>query len=280
MGPAAPAARSPPRCRAPGRDGYGGRSLAIGLLHLVQAVAASAAHLRLWVVTRGAQAVEPGELVHPEQAPLWGMHRGLMLEAPELRIACIDTGSDPAADAGSVMAELDAAPGEAQVAYRAGERFVVRLVRCPEAVPPTIDGPFRLQLKEYGSPDNLQLTPMTRQKPGRNRVEIAIVATALNFRDVVIALGMLKDFYANEIHGDMDLDALDLLSAVDASVETARRRAAGSAVDNHGALGQPRPRPRWTLRSGRHLLGGTPSLACSLAQGSAGVSPWNGCGGG
>src|SRR6202044_4235355 len=32
------------------------------------------------------------------------------------------------------------------------------------------------------------------------------------------------------VHGDMDLDALDLLSAVDASVETARRRAAGSAV--------------------------------------------------
>jgi acyl transferase domain-containing protein/7-keto-8-aminopelargonate synthetase-like enzyme/acyl carrier protein len=175
------------------------QGLAIGLLHLVQAVAASAAHLRLWVVTRGAQAVEPGELVHPEQAPLWGMHRGLMLEAPELRIACIDSGSDPAADAGSVMAELDAEPGEAQVAYRAGERFVARLVRCPEAVPPTIDGPFRLQLKEYGSPDNLQLTPMTRQKPGRNQVEIAIVATALNFRDVVIALGMLKDFYANEM---------------------------------------------------------------------------------
>src|ERR1700733_15407792 len=37
------------------------------------------------------------------------------------------------------------------------------------------------------------------------------------------------------VHGDMDLDALDLLSAVNASVETARRRAAGSAVDNHGA---------------------------------------------
>src|ERR1700734_469444 len=37
------------------------------------------------------------------------------------------------------------------------------------------------------------------------------------------------------VHGEMDLDALDLLSAVNASVETARRRAAGSAVDNHGA---------------------------------------------
>jgi hypothetical protein len=36
------------------------------------------------------------------------------------------------------------------------------------------------------------------------------------------------------VHGGMDLDALDLLSAVDASVETARRRAAGSAVDNPG----------------------------------------------
>ena len=97
------------------------------------------------------------------------------------------------------MAELDAAPREAQVAYRGGERYVARLVRCPDAAPPAIEGPFRLQLKDYGSPDNLQLVPMTRQKPGRNQVEIAVKAAALNFRDVVIALGMLKDFYAKEM---------------------------------------------------------------------------------
>ena len=175
------------------------QNLAIGFLHLTQAVAAIASPPRVWVVTRHAQAVDSGEFVYPEQAPLWGVNRGLMLEAPELRVVCVDTASDAAADAAALLAELNAPPSEAQVAYRNGERFVARLVRCPEAVPQAIEGPFRLQLREYGSPDNLQLVPITRQKPGRNQVEIAVVATAVNFRDVVIALGMLKDFYANEM---------------------------------------------------------------------------------
>ncbi len=173
--------------------------LAIGMLHLVQAVAAGPAKVRLWIVTSGAQAVEAGETLHPEQAPLWGIVRSLMQEAPQLQITGVDAGSDPVGDAGALLAELDAAPGEAQVAYRGAERFVARLVRCPDAVPAAIEGPFRLQLKEYGSPDNLQLAPLTRQKPGRTQVEIHVKATALNFRDVVIALGMLKDFYAREM---------------------------------------------------------------------------------
>jgi myxalamid-type polyketide synthase MxaB len=173
--------------------------LAIGMLHLVQAVAAGSAMLRSWVVTQGAQAVEAGDTVHPEQAPLWGLVRSLMPEAPELQITCIDAGSDPDGAALALLAELDAAPGESQVAYRGAERFVARLVRCPDAVPAAIEGPFRLQLKEYGSPDNLQLAPLSRQKPGRTQVEIAVKATALNFRDVVIALGVLRDFYAKEM---------------------------------------------------------------------------------
>jgi myxalamid-type polyketide synthase MxaB len=173
--------------------------LAIGMLHLVQAVAAGSAKLRSWMVTFGAQAVEAGETAHPEQAPLWGMLRSLMQEAPELQITCVDAGSGPLGDASALLAELDSAPGEPQVAYRGAERFVARLVHCPDVVPQAIEGPFRLQLREYGSPENLQLAPMTRQRPGRNQVEIAVKATALNFRDVVIALGVVKDYYAKEM---------------------------------------------------------------------------------
>lgn len=174
-------------------------TLAIGLLHMVQAIAATSVDLRLCVVTSGAQAVIAGEAIHPEQAPLWGMQRGLMLEAPEIRLTCVDAATDGDAEISALLDELQAPPGEAQVAYRGGERFVARLVRCPEAAPPAIDGPFRLQLKDYGSPDNLQLVPITRQKPGRGQIEIAVTAAALNFRDVVIALGMLKEFYAEEM---------------------------------------------------------------------------------
>jgi hypothetical protein len=37
------------------------------------------------------------------------------------------------------------------------------------------------------------------------------------------------------VHGEMDFDALDLLSAVEAAREAGRRRRAGSAVDDDGA---------------------------------------------
>jgi acyl transferase domain-containing protein/7-keto-8-aminopelargonate synthetase-like enzyme len=174
-------------------------ALATGVLHVVQAAMDAPVKLRPWIVTLGAQAVTHGEAGRMEQAPLWGIARTLMQEAPDLHIACVDLERDAEEDAAALLAELGAVPREGQVAYRGGERHVARLVHCPDAVPAAIDGPFRLQLKEYGSPDNLQLVPMARQKPGRNQVEIAVTATALNFRDVVIALGMLKDYYAQEM---------------------------------------------------------------------------------
>ena len=184
----------------PGEDlALRAETLAVGLMHVVQAAMEAPAKLRPWIVTFGAEPVLAGEAPRPEQAPLWGMARTLLQEMPDLHIGCIDVGPDAIAEIGSLLSEFDAAPQEGQVAYRDGRRYVARVVHSPDAIPPAIDGPFRLQLKEYGSPDNLQLVPMVRQKPGRSQVEIAVKATALNFRDVVIALGMLKDFYAKEM---------------------------------------------------------------------------------
>src|SRR4051794_26587791 len=37
------------------------------------------------------------------------------------------------------------------------------------------------------------------------------------------------------LNGELDLDTEDLLPAIDAAVKTARRRATGSTIDNHGA---------------------------------------------
>ena len=64
----------------------------------------------------------------------------LLLEAPELHSACIDL--DAGVDAAPLIAEMEAGTSEPQVAYRDGERLVARLVRCPEAAPPAIEGPF------------------------------------------------------------------------------------------------------------------------------------------
>ncbi|MER5647594.1 SDR family NAD(P)-dependent oxidoreductase [Streptosporangium sp. NPDC002524] len=67
------------------------------LLELVQELAAAPEPERLWVVTRNAQPVEPGDPVDPDAAAVWGMARTVRHEHPELRCVLIDldAGYDP-----------------------------------------------------------------------------------------------------------------------------------------------------------------------------------------
>ena len=86
---------------------------------------------RLWLVTRGAQpAGGTGAELAVEQSPLWGLGRTIAQEAPGRWGGAVDL--DPGADANTSAAQLLGellAPGaEDQVAFRAGRRFVPRLV--------------------------------------------------------------------------------------------------------------------------------------------------------
>ncbi|HWD00813.1 MAG TPA: type I polyketide synthase [Candidatus Sulfopaludibacter sp.] len=79
---------------------------------------------KVWVVTRGAQAVEGSE-VSPEQAALWGLGRVAAAEHPELWGGLIDL--DPRGGSAELARELLGADGEDQVAWRDGRRYVARL---------------------------------------------------------------------------------------------------------------------------------------------------------
>ena len=81
----------------------------------------------LWLVTQGAQAVEPGAgvpgLAH---AALWGMGRVIALEHPELN--CVRVDLDPAApDAEALCRELFSSEKEDQIVLRGKSRHVARL---------------------------------------------------------------------------------------------------------------------------------------------------------
>ncbi|MGB0126281.1 MAG: SDR family NAD(P)-dependent oxidoreductase, partial [Rhodocyclaceae bacterium] len=110
----------------------GQRDLLGGALALVQTLAAQGGQdlPALWWVTRGAQAVLPGESAHPAQASLWGMSHVVAIEHPELRCHRVDL--DPAAaaepSAASLLAELDLAAREDQLALRGARRLARRLV--------------------------------------------------------------------------------------------------------------------------------------------------------
>jgi acyl transferase domain-containing protein/acyl carrier protein len=104
----------------------------LGVLELLHALEGRAP--RLWLATRGAQSIGE-ECVNAAQAPLWGMARVIAQERPDLRCTRLDL--DPSAGAReteAVVSELLADSAEDQVAWREGERYVLRLDRYRPAV--------------------------------------------------------------------------------------------------------------------------------------------------
>ncbi|PYQ39697.1 MAG: hypothetical protein DMF77_20715 [Acidobacteria bacterium] len=173
------------------------------LLHLVRALASAkgAAAPRLWVVTRGGQAVG-GAPVAPVHAAAGGLARTIATEHPELRCASVDL--DPMTEeveehAAALWAEIATHDREDRIAYRAGRRHRARLVRCA-AAPSAMSGgapsagqpPVALEVGVPGILDELRLQPATRRAPAAGEVEIRVVATGLNFRDVLNALGVYE----------------------------------------------------------------------------------------
>ncbi|ALF53425.1 polyketide synthase family protein [Nostoc piscinale CENA21] len=174
------------------------------VLHLVQANFPTPP--RLWLVTRGTQAVDSTSLqpVQLSGAALWGLGRVIALEHPELQCVRLDLAADED-NLQSLWSEICSPDAEDQIAIRHGKRYVARLTRRKAisdkdkqiAIAP--HQPVQLKLSEYGVLDNLSLAAMTRRPPQSNEVEIQVQASAVNFRDVLNALGMLKDYYAENM---------------------------------------------------------------------------------
>ncbi|MFI6118032.1 SDR family NAD(P)-dependent oxidoreductase, partial [Kitasatospora sp. NPDC051164] len=134
---------------------------------------------RLVVRTRGAVAVVPGdEVSDPEAAAVWGLVRSAQSEHPG-RFVLVD--ADELPDGLSVG-------DEDQVAVRRGAVYVPRLVR---SAPEAFDG--RLTQAGTGSLDDLAFLPYEQAPPGPREVRVAVRAAGLNFRDVLIALGVYPD---------------------------------------------------------------------------------------
>ncbi len=175
---------------------------------------------RLWLLTRGAQMVgaqtEPSA---PIQSSLWGLGGVIALEHPRLRCARMDL--DPRADNVSVAQalgmEIRTDDIEDRIALRGGSRYVARLFRDGIQQPgPSLDldKPYQLDIAERGLLDSMSFMPLSRAEPVTGEVEIEIVATALNFRDVLNALGT----YAGE-PGPLGNECSGRVTAVGIGVE-------------------------------------------------------------
>ncbi|MBK3562672.1 type I polyketide synthase [Streptomyces sp. MBT62] len=140
----------------------------------------------LWLITQLAQATGTGEPVrNPFQAILWGLGRTLAAEAPLLTPRLVDLDRS-AASVPALVDVLQQPDREAQIALRDGVRYAARL-RPAAALAPA---PRLLSLPAPGVIDDLQLTDAQHRAVGVDEVRIQVSHAGVNYRDVLLALGM------------------------------------------------------------------------------------------
>ncbi|WUI01409.1 SDR family NAD(P)-dependent oxidoreductase [Spirillospora sp. NBC_00431] len=172
----------------------GGAKPLIDALDLVREWSADeryGADARLVVVTRSAVAAEAGEDVpNLTCAPIWGLMRSAQAEDPG-RLVVVDV--DDLDSSGPAIAAV-VASGEPQAAVRDGIVLVPRLARAAAdgaLALPAEDG-WELTTAGGNTLTGLALSPVPdRGEPlGEGQIRVAMRAGGLNFRDVLIALGM------------------------------------------------------------------------------------------
>ncbi|MFF1545129.1 SDR family NAD(P)-dependent oxidoreductase [Streptomyces sp. NPDC058291] len=172
------------------------------LLALVAAAAdgpVTGRDLRVLLVTERAQWL-PGDAADSASgdgdalaaASLWGFGAVLAHEFPTLRTVLLDldgTDLQPLADE---LLAADASGGEHQIAYRSGVRHVKRL--SPPAVADRDDVNTELTITEYGQFSAVRPVPVEDRPPTGDEVTVQVHAAGLNFKDVLNALGMLRQY--------------------------------------------------------------------------------------
>jgi polyketide synthase 7 len=139
----------------------------------------------LVVRTNGAVGLAGEDVTDLAGAAIWGLVRSAQAEHPG-RILLLD--SDGSVDVGAVIG-----CGEPQLVVRAGVAHAARLapanspplLRLPE--PPSV---WRLTAGSTGTLEDLVVQPSAPVELADGQVRVAVAAVGVNFRDVLVALGM------------------------------------------------------------------------------------------
>jgi len=159
----------------------------------------------LWILTAGAAAIDADEIVALSQSPVLGIGRVIANEIPTLPMKMVDISAVGSEEEIAVLFdEIITMPGEKseeEVAIRGRKRFARRLERMDreamwraahEAVPAG-GAPFHLTTDQSGREDQLVFRRVDLPELAPDEIRIAVRHTALNFRDAMLALGLLPD---------------------------------------------------------------------------------------
>ena len=222
---------------APATEGLSAELLVESQVHLCGEVRELATRLgadgsgarSLVLVTAGAeQATETDKSEGLAQSAVWGLGRVIGHELPLERCRLIDLPAGfSKSDLSALAAELLTTVPEEEIALRDEQRFVRRLRRLAQAelVPTMRDSSpgdrFRAEIGTPGMLESVRMASVGRAEPGPGQVEIEVVVASLNFRDVMLAMGLLPQLALAELPGTdrIGLDYAGTVSAVGEGVE-------------------------------------------------------------
>ena len=177
--------------------------------------------VRLTVVTRGAV----HDVRNPRGSAIWGAVRSMALEIGEeagIDFRLVDLG-----DSGDLetLTEIDRSDlRERELAIRNGCLWAPRIISMRERylrVPDDGDHVFRLVLDNPGQVSGLEMKTCELPELGPEDVEIEVSAAALNFRDVMVTLGLLPAlaFERSALGHEVGMEASGIVRRTGARVE-------------------------------------------------------------
>jgi len=178
---------------------------AFSVSKLLSALRDQKAEPALWLVTAGARTMLDGEPVALSQSPILGLGRVVANELSSIPLKMVDLSASPTDDeVDELFAEMVLAPEgmtEEEIAIRGKKRFSARfervdaerMWRSAHQEVPARGAAFHLESDDSGLLESLVFRPKDTSMIAPDEVEIAVTHSALNFRDVMLASGMLPD---------------------------------------------------------------------------------------
>lgn len=217
------------------------------ILHLVQSLPSSLQEsgIRLGLVTRGCHVVCEGQVADRAGHSLWGMGRVIRNEYPGITCQLLDLDAVPGGDDASFLFHnMVSENPEPEVAQRGGVGFSHRLQRVGtsagdrEVAPATTDEPVELVIGTPGRLDSLHYRVFERREPGPGEVEIRVHGAALNYKDLLKAMGtiasqVLENTYFGTAFG---MECSGVIVRVGEGVENVHVGQAVIATTNQGAF--------------------------------------------